>query len=403
MGWWGNWRFFSQLVYMAPKHSQLTLIHTHAHIHSHTHCTVLLSYEVNPDNLEGNIIKITDFGLAREIEHTTHMSGAGTYPWMAPEVIRSSDFSKKSDVWRYICHVQIKCVHEYVNVVQLGYRSDLHIIWYICFGVTNSWKKNISMNSIFFALTHMVGIPGFLSLGYSCVPKVLCHDQDWDHFISPSLSSPLALVLYYGSFSLERDRTILSICLWLRMVLVTVRWVSQSPTAAPSPWPSYSMVSYSSAWTIIPLHRVLSLVVKYQCNPRFSLICGIILIYWHQNSRKWSIGVIVALRFHIDHSSRVKFVSTEVVSYYELIKKRSLLTRLSSLCVCGVRQMCVVPSLMKFIHGVIHMPSLCMWVVWQRLREITARQPTNSSIYHTILKINVLFSGYIVSQILFYW
>ena len=66
------------------------------------YATVLLSYEVDPDNLEGNIIKITDFGLAREIEHTTHMSGAGTYPWMAPEVIRSSDFSKKSDVWRYI-------------------------------------------------------------------------------------------------------------------------------------------------------------------------------------------------------------------------------------------------------------------------------------------------------------
>lgn len=68
--------------------------------HTHTHNAVLLSYEVDPDNLEGNIIKITDFGLAREIEHTTHMSGAGTYPWMAPEVIRSSDFSKKSDVWR---------------------------------------------------------------------------------------------------------------------------------------------------------------------------------------------------------------------------------------------------------------------------------------------------------------
>jgi len=47
-------------------------------------------------------MKITDFGLAREIEHTTFMSGAGTYPWMAPEVIRSSDFSKKSDVWRLV-------------------------------------------------------------------------------------------------------------------------------------------------------------------------------------------------------------------------------------------------------------------------------------------------------------
>ena len=101
--------------------TQTLSIYTPAH--THTHCTVLLSYEVNPDNLEGNIIKITDFGLAREIEHTTHMSGAGTYPWMAPEVIRSSDFSKKSDVWRYVCRAQIKCMHEYINVVQLGYMS----------------------------------------------------------------------------------------------------------------------------------------------------------------------------------------------------------------------------------------------------------------------------------------
>lgn len=62
---------------------------------------ILLSHPVDPQNLRVNVIKITDFGLAREIEHTTHMSGAGTYPWMAPEVIRSSDFSKKSDVWSY--------------------------------------------------------------------------------------------------------------------------------------------------------------------------------------------------------------------------------------------------------------------------------------------------------------
>jgi hypothetical protein len=51
--------------------------------------------------LRGNVIKITDFGLAKEIENTTHLSGAGTYPWMAPEVIKSSEFSKKSDVWSF--------------------------------------------------------------------------------------------------------------------------------------------------------------------------------------------------------------------------------------------------------------------------------------------------------------
>ena len=61
---------------------------------------VLLQYEIDEKKFHNNIIKITDFGLAREIEHTTRMSAAGTYPWMAPEVIKSSEFSTKSDVWR---------------------------------------------------------------------------------------------------------------------------------------------------------------------------------------------------------------------------------------------------------------------------------------------------------------
>lgn len=73
---------------------------------------------MDPTNLAENTIKITDFGLAREIEHTTHMSGAGTYPWMAPEVIRTSDFSKKSDVWRYMCML-IYCYFVINNYVVL--------------------------------------------------------------------------------------------------------------------------------------------------------------------------------------------------------------------------------------------------------------------------------------------
>ena len=69
--------------------------------------SVLLLREVEPLNLHGNTPLITDFGLAREIQHTTHMSGAGTFAWMAPEVIRTSVYSKASDVWRYVC----MCVH----------------------------------------------------------------------------------------------------------------------------------------------------------------------------------------------------------------------------------------------------------------------------------------------------
>ena len=62
--------------------------------------SVLLLNKVEEGSYEGNVLKITDFGLAREISATTRMSAAGTYAWMAPEVIRTNTFSKSSDVWR---------------------------------------------------------------------------------------------------------------------------------------------------------------------------------------------------------------------------------------------------------------------------------------------------------------
>ncbi|KAF4111728.1 hypothetical protein G5714_008759 [Onychostoma macrolepis] len=62
---------------------------------------ILLAEHVEKDSIEGKTLKITDFGLAREWHKTTKMSTAGTYAWMAPEVIKSSTFSKGSDVWSY--------------------------------------------------------------------------------------------------------------------------------------------------------------------------------------------------------------------------------------------------------------------------------------------------------------
>ncbi|PWA20521.1 hypothetical protein CCH79_00003883, partial [Gambusia affinis] len=60
----------------------------------------LILQPVERDDLSGKTLKITDFGLAREWHQTTKMSAAGTYAWMAPEVIKHSLFSKSSDVWR---------------------------------------------------------------------------------------------------------------------------------------------------------------------------------------------------------------------------------------------------------------------------------------------------------------
>ncbi|KAI3376621.1 hypothetical protein L3Q82_017053 [Scortum barcoo] len=61
----------------------------------------LLAQPIENECMEGLTLKITDFGLAREWHKTTKMSTAGTYAWMAPEVIKSSTFSKGSDVWSY--------------------------------------------------------------------------------------------------------------------------------------------------------------------------------------------------------------------------------------------------------------------------------------------------------------
>ncbi|XP_076318768.1 mitogen-activated protein kinase kinase kinase 11-like [Tachypleus tridentatus] len=62
---------------------------------------VLLSEPLDTGDLKQKTLKITDFGLARELYKTTRMSAAGTYAWMAPEVIKSSTYSKASDVWSY--------------------------------------------------------------------------------------------------------------------------------------------------------------------------------------------------------------------------------------------------------------------------------------------------------------
>lgn len=62
--------------------------------------------------MHGKTLKITDFGLAREVYKSTAVSEksqeGGTYAWMAPEVIKTSTYSKESDVWRSVSY--LKCI-----------------------------------------------------------------------------------------------------------------------------------------------------------------------------------------------------------------------------------------------------------------------------------------------------
>merc|ERR1712106_69739 len=56
---------------------------------------------------EEQTLKISDFGLARARQEEQRslsqeqLSAAGTYAWMAPERIRSNNFSPFSDVWSF--------------------------------------------------------------------------------------------------------------------------------------------------------------------------------------------------------------------------------------------------------------------------------------------------------------
>uniref|UniRef100_A0A8C6URN2 mitogen-activated protein kinase kinase kinase n=1 Tax=Neogobius melanostomus TaxID=47308 RepID=A0A8C6URN2_9GOBI len=82
---------------MLYLHSQAIVPIIHRDLKS---SNILILERIEMEDLSNKTLKITDFGLAREWHRTTKMSVAGTYAWMAPEVIRSSTFSKGSDVWR---------------------------------------------------------------------------------------------------------------------------------------------------------------------------------------------------------------------------------------------------------------------------------------------------------------
>lgn len=83
---------------MLYLHSQAIVPIIHRDLKS---SNILILERIEMEDFSNKTLKITDFGLAREWHRTTKMSAAGTYAWMAPEVIRSSTFSKGSDVWSY--------------------------------------------------------------------------------------------------------------------------------------------------------------------------------------------------------------------------------------------------------------------------------------------------------------
>jgi len=90
--------------------------------------TVLILEPIENEDLHNKTLKITDFGLAREVSHTTRMSVAGTYAWMAPEVIRAQVYSKASDVWRYLAAHNNLCTMWKCSTMFLPYVQTVSIL-----------------------------------------------------------------------------------------------------------------------------------------------------------------------------------------------------------------------------------------------------------------------------------
>lgn len=91
-----------KLIILKEITKGMLYLHSNSFIHRDLKSlNVLLYNEVNKDS-DKLVIKITDFGLTREFKDGDFMTGQlGTCHWMAPEVLSSSAYSTKADVYSF--------------------------------------------------------------------------------------------------------------------------------------------------------------------------------------------------------------------------------------------------------------------------------------------------------------
>ncbi|XP_014236745.1 serine/threonine-protein kinase nekl-2-like [Trichogramma pretiosum] len=70
---------------------------------NHIHSNNILHRDLKPDNIMltgrmGDIVKIGDFGLSRDLQES-NMSHAGSYYYIAPEMLQKKPYDFKSDIW----------------------------------------------------------------------------------------------------------------------------------------------------------------------------------------------------------------------------------------------------------------------------------------------------------------
>ena len=68
----------------------------------------MIHRDLNPSNImvDGkNCLKVTDFGLAKAIEHSQqpNSSFVGTLAYSCPQIVQNSPYNEKADIWSFGC------------------------------------------------------------------------------------------------------------------------------------------------------------------------------------------------------------------------------------------------------------------------------------------------------------
>ena len=74
-------------------------------------------------------VRVADFGVSREVEHTDAMSRAGTLQWVAPEVMLGQRYNHKCDVWSFgvVCWELLTALTPFDGVNPVELSKKVHV------------------------------------------------------------------------------------------------------------------------------------------------------------------------------------------------------------------------------------------------------------------------------------
>ena len=115
------------------------------------HSKNVIHRDLKPENIfisSDYLIKIGDFGITKILDGTNYaQTFAGTYNYMAPEIINYNKYSKKVDIWSLGCIIYELCTlnrcFDSYNIIELGKKIDSGIHGKIDLNYYNDYLQNI--------------------------------------------------------------------------------------------------------------------------------------------------------------------------------------------------------------------------------------------------------------------